>query len=244
MNPDITVIGMLIAGLATSLHCAGMCGLLTCGLGIGGQASQTSSIGVYHFFRLIGYFLAGAIAGGIGQWLGIEMVFSGVIWFPLLLIIFLSVIACGAEQRLGAIPGLGKVVNLIRVRTLGVPPLTRAAIVGVSTPLLPCGPLYAVFAIALASGSWIHGGQLMLAFGFGAVPAIWLTQVATAWLDGRLSSRQFQSGKKILAALAALSLSWHFMVPLVSRAAEGEPILNGEATCRCALPVQEEKEGN
>ena len=103
MNPidpaSITLAGMLVAGLATSLHCAGMCGLLTCGLGIAGHGSQVASIGVYHFCRLVGYFVAGSLAGGLGQILGVGSLFAGLYWLPWLLIIFLVVIASGGDRR-------------------------------------------------------------------------------------------------------------------------------------------------
>ena len=36
---------------------------------------------------------------------------------------------------------------------------------GLATPLLPCGPLYAMMGIGLLSGSPIRGAELMLAFG-------------------------------------------------------------------------------
>ena len=66
MNPDTLTLGAAFAvGLATSLHCAGMCGLLTCGLGIAGQGPAMAAAGVYHAARLIAYLIAGALAGGI-----------------------------------------------------------------------------------------------------------------------------------------------------------------------------------
>ena len=207
---SITLAGVFVAGLATSLHCAGMCGLLTCGLGIAGHASQTASIGIYHASRLIGYSIAGAIAGFLGAVIGVTRVFPQTNWLPYLLIVLLLVIALGLDKKIAAVPGLGKAVQLIRGKTLSIPPLARAGVVGLSTPLLPCGPLYAILAIALASGSTIGGIKVMLVFGFGAIPAIWATQVASVWMNQKFNGRQFQFAKRGLAVLAALSLSWHF----------------------------------
>lgn len=207
---SITLVGVLVAGLATSLHCAGMCGLLTCGLGIAGHASQTASIGIYHASRLVGYSIAGAIAGFLGSVIGIPRIFPQTNWLPYLLIALLLSIAFGLDKKIAAVPGLGKAVQMIRAKTLSIPPLARAGVVGLSTPLLPCGPLYAILAIALASGSTIGGIKVMLVFGLGAIPAIWATQIASVWMNQKFNARQFQFAKRGLAVLAAVSLSWHF----------------------------------
>jgi len=236
-TPDplsITLMGVFIAGLATSLHCAGMCGLLTCGLGIAGHSSQTASIGIYHATRLIGYAVAGGIAGFVGQVLGISKILPGFQWLPLLLVLLLGVIAFGVDNRIAAVPGLGKAVHLIRSKTLSVPPLARAGIVGLSTPLLPCGPLYAVLAIALASGSAVRGSEIMICFGLGALPAIWGTQIASVWMNRKLHARHFQAGRRILAGLAAVSLLWHFAPwPLSAESADDD------GTCRCNFEIAE-----
>lgn len=192
------------------------------------------------FFRLVGYFLVGTIAGTLGALLGVDKVFPGLNWLPWLLIIFLFGIALGADQKIAAVPGLGRAVHLIRSRTLRFPPLARAAVVGISTPLLPCGPLYAVIAIAFAAGGGIEGGRVMLTFGLGAIPAIWATQVASAWVDGRLNARQIQNGRKILAGAAAVSLAFHFVLPVAVKAGNGEAINLKEPACDCELNLKVE----
>ncbi|MEM6916137.1 MAG: sulfite exporter TauE/SafE family protein, partial [Verrucomicrobiota bacterium] len=122
LDPEtITLGGLFIAGLATSLHCAGMCGLLTCGLGIAGRGPALASVGIYHTCRLLGYAIAGAIFGFLGSVLGFDLSLAGIPWLPVLLIVFLIAIFFGLDKRLGAIPGLGKVVMQIRMRTLNFP---------------------------------------------------------------------------------------------------------------------------
>ncbi len=224
----LTLGGVFVAGLATSLHCAGMCGLLTCGLGIAGHSSQMAAIGVYHATRLIGYLFAGLVLGGAGAALGLENFFPGIQWLPWLLIILLVTIAFGLDRWLGKVPGLSRAVYLLRSRTLQVPPLTRAAVIGLSTPLLPCGPLYAIYLIALVSGDAIAGAKVMLVFGLGSIPAIWITQIATAWMHRRLSAKHLQRSRQVLAALAAVSLLWHFTPGIASASESNRP------GCRCA----------
>lgn len=230
LDPDtLTLSGIFIAGLATSLHCAGMCGLLTCGLGIAGRGPALASVGIYHFCRLVGYGIAGATMGFVGGALGLQFNMSGIPWLPLMLILFLLAITFGLDKKLGAIPGLGKVVMQIRMRTLNLAPPVRAAIIGLATPLLPCGPLYAILALSLAGGSAVRGAEIMLAFGMGALPAIWAVQVGSSWVNRKLGAKGFLVAKRTLAATAALSLMWHFSYIGPTPAGAGE---NG-TTCRC-----------
>ena len=79
------------------------------------------------------------------------------------------------------------------------------------------------------------GGKLMLTFGIGAIPAIWITQIATSWVDGKLSGSQLQTGRKVLAGLAAVSLVWHFVFPVVLLAGKGESLPAGKPACQCDL---------
>lgn len=223
---SLTLGGLFVAGLATSLHCAGMCGLLTCGLGIAGKGPALAAIGVYHFARLASYGIAGAIVGFIGGKFGLGWDPAGAPWLPILLIAFLVAIVFGFDRRLAALPGLGKITLAIRMKTLKFPPIARAAVVGAATPLLPCGPLYAVLALALAGGSALRGAETMLAFGLGPVAAIWTVQVSSAWMNRRLGAKGFLFAKRGLAAMAALSLAWHFSLIQPGTAED-------TGTCRC-----------
>ncbi len=230
-HETLTLSALFAAGLATTLHCAGMCGLLTCGLGIAGRGPAMATVGIYHFSRLVGYAIAGTIAGTLGGLLGVQPDFAGIAWLPLLLIVFLIAICLGLDKRLAAIPGLGRVMTTLKVKTLQLPVNTRAGIIGVATPLLPCGPLYAILGIALASGSALQGLETMLAFGLGAIPGIWAVQIGSAWVNQRLGAKGFLIAKRSLAAVAALSLAWHFS--FIGAAQAGDD--TDGPHCRCHL---------
>lgn len=225
----LTMGGLFVAGLATSLHCAGMCGLLTCGLGIAGYGSGMAGTGLYHAMRLVGYAIAGAVAGGIGAWIGVGVSLDGSRWVPLLLAVVLIAIALGWDRRAASIPWMNKLNLRVRTFSLGLAPLRRAALVGVATPLLPCAPLYAILALALASQSPVRGAQMLLAFGLGPILAIASVQLGSVLVTRRLGNKGFLIAKRALAAGAALSLIWHFSLL--------QPSLHGEdghpATCRC-----------
>lgn len=235
IDPEtLTLGGLFVAGLATTLHCAGMCGLLTCGLGIAGRGPALASVGLYHAFRLVGYSVAGGLMGWIGGRLGLQISIAGVSWLPILLILFLVAIVFGLDKKLGAIPGVGKVMMQIRLRTLRFSTPVRASIIGFATPLLPCGPLYAIMGLSLASGSAIRGVEIMLAFGLGAIPGIWAVQVGSSWMSQRLGAKGFLIAKRTLAGFAAISLLWHFSF-IGGAAASGE---GDSTTCRCQLEVE------
>jgi sulfite exporter TauE/SafE len=59
-------------------------------------------------------------------------------------------------------------------------------IIGLLTPLLPCGLLYAMAAQAAASLSPAVGALTMGAFALGAVPALVVTGLATSFFTARL----------------------------------------------------------
>ncbi len=210
-DPDTLTFGAIfVAGLATSLHCAGMCGLLTCGLGIAGRGPALASVGVYHFFRLVGYATAGGFAGFLGSLFGLETKLAGVGWLPFALLFLLAAIVLGLDRRIGSIPALSRTSVRIRLSAFRFSPTIRAAAVGIATPLLPCGPLYAMLAISLATGSTIRGMETMLVFGLGALPAIWATQVGSTWFQNRVSTGTYLVARRSLALIAALSLLWHY----------------------------------
>ncbi len=199
-----------LAGLATSLHCAGMCGPVACVFG-GSRGPETDaavSRSVYHVARLSSYAVLGAVAGGVGRvplaWLG----HGAARWAPWLLVALLLALALRLDRRLPkpvalarwslALPGLA--------RRLG--PVGGAALVGAATPVLPCAPLYLVIAMATFAGSALRGAEWMLAFGLGTVPLLWIAQAQMGWLRRHLGSAGLARLQFGLALAAALLVAW------------------------------------
>src|SRR3954468_13141326 len=84
----------LVAGLITSLHCAGMCGPLACALMPARRDADPQLVATaYHCARLASYTLLGALAGGIGRW-PLALLDSGVArYLPWLLVLFFIAMA-------------------------------------------------------------------------------------------------------------------------------------------------------
>ena len=51
---------------------------------------------------------------------------------------------------------------------------------------LPCGFLYAIALAAAGRGSVVEGGLIMLSFGLGTLPALFLFGSAIHWLSGTM----------------------------------------------------------
>ncbi len=200
----------LVAGLVTSLHCAGMCGPLACAIMPAARERydpQTIST-VYHLSRLTGYTLLGALAGGIGR-LPLSWLSDDVARFaPWLLVLFFIAVAVRFDQRLPRIALLGRAYAWVSARLRGRSRLSAAATLGIATPLLPCGPLYFLLSLALLSGSALRGAETLLAFGLGTVPLLWLVQTNFHWLRVKLGPVWLARAQTILALAVAAVLVW------------------------------------
>lgn len=201
-----------LAGLVTSLHCAGMCGPLACAIMPAPQErvdAQTVST-VYHLSRLTGYGALGALAGGIGRWPLMLLGESSLRYLPWLFVVFFIAVAVRFDQRLPKISVLGRAYSWLsfQLRGRGRSRLHSAAALGFATPLLPCGPLYFLLSLALLSGSALRGAETLLAFGLGTVPLLWFAQVNFHWLRLKLGPVWLARFQTTLAVAAALLISW------------------------------------
>ncbi|HEY0943653.1 MAG TPA: sulfite exporter TauE/SafE family protein [Opitutaceae bacterium] len=199
-----------VAGLVTSLHCAGMCGPLACMLAPtrGEQADPTTVNSVYHLSRLGGYAMFGAIAGAIG---GVPAGFFRadlVRLFPWVIVAYFVFVALRLGHRLPRLAFLSRVQLRLHGWLRGRSHVQIAAVMGAATPLLPCGPLYFLIALAALSGSALRGVEFMLAFGLGTVPLLWLVQANFGWVRTRLSPIGIARVQTVVAVIAAVVLTW------------------------------------
>src|SRR5436309_7467086 len=84
-----------LAGILTSLHCAGMCGPLACSLmPVRGDRADAQTVStVYHLTRLSGYATLGAMAGGLGATPLTWISQSALRWLPWVLVLFFIALA-------------------------------------------------------------------------------------------------------------------------------------------------------
>ena len=217
---DLTLAGALFAGAATSLHCAGMCGPLACGLGTfaKSESERLAAACAYHGGRMFSYTLIGAICGGLGKeplhWFFV----SPAVILPWAMVAALLLIATGLEKKIPRPAFLQSFGFRMRLRARKLPLVAGGAFTGLLTPLLPCGPLYAMFIALLVAGSAARGAELALAFGLGTVPLLWLAQRGMQKLGAKRSPELLRGIQRGMALLAALVLAWrlHGTLPLPS----------------------------
>lgn len=210
MNADMHIGAALLAGLVSSVHCAGMCGPLACGLGTKPQneMERYQAISAYHMTRLTAYAVVGAVCGAIGQQ-PLQWAFdSPLVLLPWALVALLLVVALGWHRHLPRPAVLNRFLFRTRLRLQRFSALGQAIGLGAITPMLPCAPLYGLFALCLMSGNAERGAELSFSFGLGTIPLLWAAQWGWQRSTKRLQGatlRRMQSG---LAIIAALTIAW------------------------------------
>jgi sulfite exporter TauE/SafE len=205
-----------VAGLVTSLHCAGMCGPLACSLmpTRGDRVDARTVSTVYHLSRLIGYAVLGAIAGGLGRAPLTWISQSALRWLPWVLVLFFVALALRWDRYLPKIAALGRFTWKLQTWMRGRSRIEAAAAMGFATPLLPCGPLYFIVSLALLSGSSLRGVEVMFAFGLGTVPLLWLAQSQFQWVRRKLSPLWLARMRGALALTTAVIIGWRLRATL------------------------------
>ncbi len=199
-----------VAGLVTSLHCAGMCGPLACSLlPVRGERADAPTVStVYHLSRLTSYAVLGALAGGLGS-LPLSWISHSVLrWLPWVTVIFFVALALRWDRHIPKFLLLGRQTFRLQSWLRGQSRTQAAAALGFATPLLPCGPLYFLIALATLSGSALRGVEFMLAFGLGTVPVLWLAQSRFQWVRSTLSPLGLARTRLALALTAAAVVGW------------------------------------
>jgi uncharacterized protein len=203
-----TTAAAFLAGLVTSLHCVGMCGPLACSWAVARSNTFIRDTALYHTTRLTAYAIVGALAGALGtlpmEWLN----HRGIAMFPWLLVIVFVMIGIGADAWLPKPAFLTLPMARLRLKATQLAPGVRASLLGFATPLIPCGPLYMMFALALTNGSAAKGSEFSLAFGLGTLPLLALAQTQLHRIGIKLSPLALKRTQRGLALIAAVVMAW------------------------------------
>ncbi len=187
-------------GLTGGFHCLGMCGPLACLLGRA-ERRPMASLGLYHGARFVAYACVGALFAGFGAPL------RPVLTWPLLAllgILPLLVFALSPVDRFPTFLARWHGAGARRLR--GMPPPARALGLGLLTPALPCGMLYAAAGAAVAAPSAMVGALWMLAFASGTVPLLLLGQLGFSWAGAARGGAWVPALRRASALVAAVTL--------------------------------------
>jgi uncharacterized protein len=204
---EALLIGMLIAGFASGVHCAGMCGgfvgahaaarTIRLGKSPRGARPEWVSPLALSAGRITSYAIAGAIAGGLG---GAGAQIAGALEVQTLLfvlangmLVLAGLYIAGAGRGLARLEALGapfwRVLQPGAARLLGARTLPSTFAAGFLWGWLPCGLVYGALAAAAFAGSAPGGAAAMLAFGLGTLPNLLAIGVAAARLRGWAAHR-------------------------------------------------------
>jgi uncharacterized protein len=235
---DLTI--PLLTGFLASFHCIGMCGPIVSGFVVqrpisielpgNGAASlrvvqSIASHVYYNTGRILSYGIVGALAGAIGsvalispaiqQWTSI--VFG-------LLMIVMGLVQLDIIRKRSTKDGVLK-------RIFGTLAKSQSGesrfLVGMMTPLLPCGLLYGMAAQAASAGSPVTGAMTMSVFALGAIPALVVTGIAASVISAKL--RKFGT---LVAALLIITMGLLTIARGFGLTQQFFPLMHTEPLCR------------
>lgn len=224
---------VIVASLAGSIHCAGMCGPLVAFVlnPLDRPGTPRAALHVlYHAARLLAYALIGAMAGALGAMLDLTGGAIGVQRTAAVLagaVIAITGIATllrylGVTIPMGQTPRpLARLAQTVQKLALSFQPLPRAALFGALTALLPCGWLYVFGVTAAGTGSPLAGAAVMAAFWAGTVPWLLAVGVGTQLLTRLVGGRMPVVTAVVLIALGAMTIAGRTTVPAGAFAALG-----------------------
>ncbi|MCB4809784.1 sulfite exporter TauE/SafE family protein [Methylovorus menthalis] len=179
---EFTLFGVFMVGLLGGGHCAGMCGGIVgaVSMSLPGARPRLPFLLAYNGGRILSYTLAGVLAGALGAssfFLGHILPVQKILYaLSSLMLVLLGLYLAGVWhgvtylERLGSV--LWKQLQPLSKRLLPVQSPWQAILLGAVWGWLPCGLVYSVLVAALAAGSALQGGLLMLAFGLGTLPTL------------------------------------------------------------------------
>ncbi len=180
---------MFALGLATSLHCIGMCGPMVVTYAVKGEESgpwyrKLIPNAAYQIAKITSYVLVGLALGAIGSAFNLNGIRP---WIMLAAGVFMIILGLGMTgkvpwaARLTPRPPKFLITALSNLRrkakddaSEGESTLATPISFGLLTGFMPCAPLQGAQIAAAATGSAITGGVAMLAFGLGTVPLMLL----------------------------------------------------------------------
>ena len=197
---------MAALGLASGLHCAGMCGGIVTAFSLVHRkenrgCSPVSPLRLLAFNggRISSYAAGGAIVGTLGSlgWYA-SGAQAGLSVLASVVLIFVGVHLAGLRGPMRFLESLGvplwRRIQPLAGRLTSEPGLPAAYCAGLAWGWLPCGLVYGALTAAAFAGSPAQGAAAMLAFGLGTLPWLLAAGVAAARLRSWMASKPIRLG--------------------------------------------------
>jgi sulfite exporter TauE/SafE len=204
-----------------------MCGPLACTVSSmkGNERARLLGATAYHLGRLLAYGSIGALCGWLGQQ-PLKWIFgSPAVVLPWFLVVVFLITALGLWKKLPRPSFLNRIFARARLRAFRMSATHGGFLLGLATPILPCGPLYLLFAACLLTGSPLRGTEFALAFGLGTVPLLWAAQQSLAQIKKLMPATTFSYLQRTLAIVAAAVMLFRLQdtLPTSTRNTVAEP---------------------
>lgn len=202
-----------VAGLVTSPHCVGMCGPIGCAtLPLGqSESSLAWATASYHLTRALSYMTICLLAGLIGGPVTAAFGAAPARVLPWVMVAFLLAVAFRLDRHFPKPKRWSGLFTKLSLRARKLPRWALGAGLGLLTPLLPCGPLYLIFTVALFSASPVRGAEIGLGFALGTIPLLALAQGGYFRYQGKFSPQRMR-WIQCAFALAAAGLITYRMI--------------------------------
>jgi len=203
------------------VHCVAMCGPLSCAFSPTKQSDAPVYVVLtgYHLGKLFAYTVIGALAGIFGSVVVNAVSNSWLNFIPWILVVFFLVVAFRLDRFLPKPVWLGKFYGSSTRRFNQMSKPVAAIMIGLASPLLPCGPLYMIFGLCLFTGSALQGAEFALGFGLGTLPLLWLAQSQFMRMQKHLKPDTLLKVQRVAALVAALVIMWRLREMLGIQAA-------------------------
>ncbi|KPJ99475.1 MAG: hypothetical protein AMJ60_04990 [Desulfobacterales bacterium SG8_35] len=223
MNEPLITLAFL-TGLFGSGHCIGMCGGLVAALSL----SETGKKGglffqlLYNIGRIATYTGIGWLVGWLGSAFAYANTLAGVT--RALLIgsdLFVIVLGLGSAGLFGFLkinvmqlefPGPIQKITGAVTKLKKLPPALSALPLGLIMGFLPCGFLYAIIIAAGQSADSTNGALMMLFFGLGTMPALFLFGSTAHWLTAKMRTVMLRWAGITVALMGAYNLYRHLVL--------------------------------
>ncbi len=178
-------LSMFALGLATSLHCIGMCGPMVVTYAVKGEEDgpwhkKLVPNLAYQGAKITSYVMVGLVLGAIGSAFNLNGIRPWIMFAAGAFMIILGLGMTGKAPwaaRLTPRPPKFLITALSNLRRKaktdadqGASTLATPVAFGLLTGLMPCAPLQGAEIAAAATGSAVLGATAMLAFGLGTMP--------------------------------------------------------------------------
>ncbi|GAB6197314.1 sulfite exporter TauE/SafE family protein [Lysobacter xanthus] len=215
----LTLASALLTGLVGSGHCAVMCGGIATGFSAMAPRSGWRYVIEPNLGRVLGYAVAGAIAGGLGHaivgvaalpWLRIALrVATGLVLLVVGLRLLRGAVQTSPYSSLGG--GLWRFLKPLQRPLLPANTSGKRLALGALWGWMPCGLSTTLLTAAWLQASAANGALTMAAFGVGTLPVM----LPLTWSGQHLGKRLLQGRLRVavgavvaLAGVLTLAAPW------------------------------------